>query len=222
MNKLINWLVFLVILVPGIYLALTWNQLPAKIPMHFDINGNADRFGNKQELLTIVLILPAFSLFIFFLLANIYRIDPKKYAEENRVRLKRIAFAVVIFMVALTCLIIYSASNGGSKFDVSLVLAAVGLFFAIIGNYLPNLKPNYFAGMRLPWTLENPENWRKTHALAGKLWFGGGLFLAITCLFLPAKAAMILFFAVMILLVFIPTVFSYSYYIQQKRSGPVQ
>ena len=65
MNKLINWLVFLVILVPGIYLALTWNQLPAKIPMHFDINGNADRFGNKQELLTIVLILPAFSLFIF-------------------------------------------------------------------------------------------------------------------------------------------------------------
>jgi uncharacterized membrane protein len=94
-------------------------------------------------------------------------------------------------------------------------------YFAIIGNYLPNLKPNYFAGMRLPWTLENPENWRKTHALAGKLWFGGGL-LAITCLFLPAKAAMILFFAVMILLVFIPTVFSYRFYIQQKRSGPVQ
>jgi uncharacterized membrane protein len=76
--------------------------------------------------------------------------------------------------------------------------------------------------MRLPWTLENPENWRKTHALAGKLWFGGGLLLAITCLFLPAKAAMILFFAVMILLVFIPTVFSYRFYIHQKRSGPVQ
>lgn len=187
MNKLINWLVALVILIPGIYLAFAWNSLPAKVPMHFDINGNADRYGDKSELLRTVLILPAVSLFVYFLLANIYRIDPKKYAVENRVRLKRIAFAIVCFISALTCIIIYSASHGGSKFDVSLILSAVGLLFAIIGNYLPNLKPNYFAGMRLPWTLENPENWRKTHALAGKLWFAGGLLLAVTCLFYPQK-----------------------------------
>lgn len=222
MNKLINWLVALVILIPGIYLAFAWNSLPAKVPMHFDINGNADRYGDKSELLTTVLILPAVSLFVYFLLANIYRIDPKKYAVENRERLKRIAFAIVCFLSALTCIIIYSASHGGSKFDVSLILSAVGLLFAIIGNYLPNLKPNYFAGMRLPWTLENPENWRKTHALAGKLWFGGGLLLAVTCLFLPAKAAMVLFFAVMTILVIIPTVYSYRFYNQQKKNRAIQ
>lgn len=222
MNKLLTWLVFLVILVPGIYLAISWNDLPEKIPMHFDLNGNADRYGNKQELLTMVILLPAISLFVYFLLANIYRIDPKKYAEENRVRLKRIAFALVLFLSALTCLIIHSASAGSSTFDISLVLAAVGLLFAIIGNYLPNLKPNYFAGMRLPWTLENPENWRKTHALAGKLWFAGGILLAITCLFLPARAAMVLFFTVLLILVIIPTVFSYRIYIHQKKSGPLQ
>ncbi len=222
MNKLINWLVALVILIPGIYLAFAWNGLPDKVPMHFDINGNADRYGNKTELLTTILILPAVSLFVYFLLANIYRIDPKKYAVENRVRLKRIAFAIVCFLSALTCIIIYSASHGGSKFDVSLILSAVGLLFAIIGNYLPNLKPNYFAGMRLPWTLENPENWRKTHALAGKLWFAGGILLAITCLFLPSRAAMILFFSVMVILVIIPTVYSYRFYIQHKKSGSVQ
>lgn len=222
MNKLINWLVALVILIPGIYLALAWNSLPVKVAMHFDINGNADRFGNKNELLTTILILPAVSLFVYFLLSNIYRIDPKKYAEENRVRLKRIAFAIVCFLSALNCIIIYSATHGGSKFNVSLILSAVGLLFAIIGNYLPNLKPNYFAGMRLPWTLENPENWRKTHALAGKLWFAGGLLLCITCLFLPAKVAMILFFAVLMILVIIPTVFSYRYYKHQKNSGPIQ
>jgi uncharacterized membrane protein len=222
MNKLINWLVALVILIPGIYLAFAWNSLPAKVPMHFDINGNADRYGDKSELLTTVLILPAVSLFVYFLLANIYRIDPKKYAVENRVRLKRIAFAIVCFLSALTCIIIYSASHGGSKFDVSLILSAVGLLFAIIGNYLPNLKPNYFAGMRLPWTLENPENWRKTHALAGKLWFAGGLLLAVTCLFLPAKAAMVLFFAVMTILVIIPAVYSYRFYNQQKKNRAMQ
>ncbi len=222
MNKLINWLVFLVILIPGIYLAFIWDSLPAKVAVHFDFNGNADRFGNKRELLVMVLILPAVSLFLYFLMANIYRIDPKKYAEENRVRLKRIAFAIIVFLTGITCLMIYSASHGGSKFEVNLILAAVGLLFAIIGNYLPNLKPNYFAGMRLPWTLENPENWRKTHALAGKLWFAGGLLLAFTCLFLPAKAAMVLFFIVMIILVIIPTVYSYRFYKQQKKNRTMQ
>ena len=64
MNKLINWLVALVILIPGIYLAFTWNSLPAKVPMHFDINGNTDRYGDKTELLTTILILPAVSLFV--------------------------------------------------------------------------------------------------------------------------------------------------------------
>ena len=37
------------------------------------------------------------------------------------------------------------------------------------------MKPNYFIGIRTPWTLENEETWRKTHKLGGKLWLIGGL-----------------------------------------------
>lgn len=218
MNKLLNRLVWLVILIPGIYLAFIWNKLPNEVPMHFDINGHPDRYGNKKELLITILVLPAISIFVYYLLANIYRIDPKKYAAENKDRLKRIGFAIVLFFSALTCLIIHSATSGGSTFDVSLILAAVGLLFAIIGNYLPNLKPNYFAGMRLPWTLENPDNWKKTHALAGKLWFAGGLLIAITCLFLPAKTAFVVFFTMVMVLVIIPTVYSYRLFKQQQRN----
>jgi hypothetical protein len=44
MNKLINWLVFLVILIPGYLPGLYLESVClTKIPMHFDINGNADR-----------------------------------------------------------------------------------------------------------------------------------------------------------------------------------
>ncbi|MBI5371906.1 MAG: SdpI family protein [Sphingobacteriales bacterium] len=222
MNKVLNRLLPLVILIPGIFLAFYWNSLPAEVPMHFDINGNPDRFGSKKELLVMVIALSAVSILVYLLLLNIYRIDPKKYAAENKLRLQRIGFAVTVFLSALVCFIIYSASRGGSRFDLSLILGAVGLLFAVIGNYLPNLKPNYFAGMRLPWTLENPENWRKTHALAGKLWFAGGILLAITCVFLPARAAMILFFVVVLILVIIPTIYSYQYYRQHKKSGPGQ
>ncbi|MBI3139409.1 MAG: SdpI family protein [Sphingobacteriales bacterium] len=222
MNKILNRLLPLVILIPGVFLALYWNRLPAEVPLHFDINGNPDRLGSKNELLVMVITLSAASLLVYLLVINIYRIDPKKYAAENKLRLQRIGFSLAVFLSALTCFIIYSVSRGGSRFDLNLVLSGVGLLFAVIGNYLPNLKPNYFAGMRLPWTLENPENWRKTHALAGKLWFAGGLLLAISCIFLSAKAAMIFFFAVMLVLVLIPCVYSYRYYRQQKNNNPVQ
>lgn len=120
-------------------------------------------------------------------------------------------------MTALTCFIIYSITHGGSRFDSSLILSGVGLLFAVIGNYLPNLKPNYFAGLRFPWTLENADNWRRTHALAGKMWFAGGLLLAVTCLLLPPVASAVVFLITMLVLVVIPAVYSWKIFRQQKK-----
>ncbi len=58
------------------------------------------------------------------------------------------------------------------------------VFFVVLGNFLGNLRPNYFVGIRTPWTLENPETWRATHRLGGRLMFFGGLILLIAQLFL--------------------------------------
>ena len=161
-------------------------------------------------------ILSALNIGVYFLLCNIYRIDPKKYAIENRDRLRRIAFAISVFLAAVLCLLIYSSNHGNIKFTTRLILAGVGLLFAFIGNYMHNIKPNYFAGLRLPWTLENEENWRKTHLMAGKLWFGGGLLIAVLCLLFPFTVAIASFFAVMLLLIIIPCVYSYRLYKKQK------
>lgn len=217
MNKILNRIVWPVILIPSVYLAICWNKLQDKIPLHFNIKGNADRYGNKKELLISVIILTVVSSLIYLLLKNIYRIDPKRYAAENKDRLLRIGFAVSAFMTAISCMMIYSGAHGSSGFNASLILSGVGFLFAIIGNYLPNLKPNYFAGIRLPWTLENPDNWKKTHALAGKLWFAGGLLLAVICLLLPASIAFVVFFSVTAIITIIPCVYSYRLYKEQKR-----
>ena len=221
MNKILNKIVWLIIPVPVIYLSLIWSNIPETIPLHFDLKGNADRFGNKKELIVPVIILTVISLFIYYLFKNIYRIDPKKYAAENKGRLQRIGFAVAVFMTAINCLIIYGGANRSSRFDISLVLGGVGLLFAIIGNYMPNMKPNYFAGFRLPWTLENPDNWKKTHALAARLWFAGGLLLAVFCLLAPAIIALIIFFTVTLVMIIIPVVFSYRLYKKTKMQDNI-
>jgi uncharacterized membrane protein len=212
MKKFLKLIAWILIPVPLIYLAIVWPNLPSEVPLHFNLNGTPDRYGSKTELLAAIIGLTVLNIAVYLLVTNIYRIDPKRYAAANRERLNNIAIATTIFMCGIVSLVIYAASSGSFKFHPGIVYTGVGILFAIIGNYMPNLKPNYFAGIRLPWTLEDPENWRKTHALGGKLWFAGGLLLAILCLFLPARASSIVFFSIMAIIVLIPCAYSFILY----------
>ena len=99
------------------------------------------------------------------------------------------------------------------------IFAGVGLLLCLIGNYMHTIKPNYFAGLRLPWTLNNEDNWRKTHLLAGKLWFIGGLATAILCLLVPDTVAIVLFFIATIVLVLVPVIYSYRLYRKNDQAG---
>ena len=219
MDKFFRKIVWLVIVLPAVYLALVWNKLPEKVAMHFDLKGNVDRFGSKNELIIMSSVMILMNAVVYLILTNIYRIDPKRYAAEHKSRLYRIAFAVCVFISAVLCLIIYSSTQGNIKFSTRLILSGVGLLFAFIGNYMHNLKPNYFAGFRLPWTLENEDNWRKTHLLGGKVWFVGGLVIAVICLLLPPEASMVAFFSIMLILVLIPAIYSYRLYKKQKSTS---
>ena len=78
-----------------------------------------------------------------------------------------------------------------------------------MGWYMPKIHQNYFAGFKLPWTLENVDNWNETHKVAGKIWIYGGIVQAIGTLILPSVAAFIVFIASTFIMVIIPTVFSY-------------
>ena len=210
MDKFLNRVIWLFILAPAVYLAVIWNTIPDTIAMHFNLKGNIDRFANKNELIIMTLVLTLLNAIIYLLLPQVYRIDPKRYAVENKSRLHRIAFAVSVFIAAVLCLIIYSSIHGDIKFSIRLILAGVGLLLAIVGNYIHNIKPNYFAGIRLPWTLDDDENWRKTHLLGGKLLFGGGLLIAVICLFISFPLSMI------ILVTLITCIYSYRLYKKLK------
>ena len=63
-----------IVLVPFIYLAYVWEKLPEKVPVHWNIEGQVDRYGDKSELILIPLLLP---LLIYVLFTIIPKIDPK-------------------------------------------------------------------------------------------------------------------------------------------------
>ena len=217
MDKFLKWIIWLFVIAPAVYLAIIWNTIPETIAVHFDLKGKVDRYGNKNELLTMTLILTLLNAAIYLLLPQVYRIDPKRYAVENTSRLHRIAFAVSIFIAAVLCLLIYSSLYENIEFSTRFILAGVGLLLAVVGNYIYNIKPNYLAGIRLPWTLSNDDNWKKTHLLGGKLLFAGGLVIAVICLFTPFLFSMIMLFTILFLIILVTCIYSYNLY--KKLNG---
>ena len=45
----------------------------------------------------------------------------------------------------------------------------IGILFFVMGAIMPRLKPNWFMGIRTPWTLSNETVWIKTHRMGGIL-----------------------------------------------------
>lgn len=217
MKRALSIIIWILFFVPAVYLAFNWSLLPDKIPMQYGFDGEVNRYGSRNELVVLVGILTIVNIGVYLLLCNVHKIDPKRYASANRDRMIRLATIVSVFITAILCFIVLSSVNQSVKPRVEIILAAIGILFCFLGNYMHNIKPNYFAGIRLPWTLENEENWRLTHILAGKLWFAGGLVIAIIALALPAKMAFIIFFIVLATLVLVPAVYSYKLYRRSSK-----
>jgi uncharacterized membrane protein len=204
-----NLLLALVLLaIPFGYAAYVYPSLPDTIPIHFNIKGEADGFGGKDSIFLVPGIMAATGLFTFFLLNNIKNFDPKRYQVADDGLFKKLALALVAFLSLLALIITFSSTNHTINIT-KLLLPFIGLSFSAMGWYMPKIHQNYFAGFKLPWTLENEANWNATHKVAGTVWLFGGWFQAIATITLSSKPGFICFLIATAIMVIIPTIFSY-------------
>lgn len=204
MEKIKKEIPFITIaLLPFAYLAYIWNRLPEKVPMHWNASGEIDDYGNKSELLFMLLLVVGLPYLIFLVIPHI---DPKQKLQNMGNKLNNLRLILSLFMSALAIFILYSVQQETS--NPGFILAIVGLLFAFLGNYFKTIKPNYFIGIRTPWTLESEEVWKKTHLLGGKMWFAGGLVMALTFV-LPEPLNIYTFLGITAVITVIPIVYSY-------------
>jgi uncharacterized membrane protein len=222
MKKVKIWLLqSSVSLIPGIYLMSIWNSLPEIIPTHFNGQFEADRFGSKTEILTVTLIMALISVLVSLLILNIDKIDPKKQYRGTNNLLVWLSWTIVVFISVLLCIIVYATAHyahdkPGSHIS-KYIIALVALLFAAMGLILKNLKPNYFIGIRTPWTLEDEDNWRKTHLLGAKIWLYGGLIAFILVILSPGSYAHLILIFTAVPMALIPIGYSYHLFsIKQK------
>lgn len=216
MNKFFKLIIWPIILIPFAYLAITYNQLPAQLAMQFDLTGTPTRFGSKNELWIFLLIITMVSLAVYFLLPAAYKIDPKKSSVRNKPALHRMALVISIFLAVISCMIISTALQGNIRPNIRFVFGTMGLMWCLLGNYMYNLKPNNIAGMRLPWTLNDEDNWKRTHWMAAKLWFAGGFFTFLLALFAPVTIMIVAAVVIAIVTTVIPAVYSYQLHTKRK------
>jgi len=199
---------------PFIYLAYTWNELPDEVPLHWNIKGEIDRYGDKSELAAISLLLPLITYLIFLVVP---KIDPKNKLNKMGNKLHTIKFLLTTFMSVLALFIIFSAKNQ-SFANSNYIVLLIGVLFILLGNYFKTIKPNYFIGIRTPWTLENETIWKETHKLGGKLWFIGGILIVILSLILEKSQAFTIFMVITGLITIVPIVFSYLMFKKERKS----
>lgn len=206
--------IILIILIPFIYLAFIWNVLPEQVPIHWNANGEIDGWGSKATLLIIPFILPVL---IYVILSLVPKIDPKQKIEATSKKFYNIKLLLTLFMSVLALFILYS-SKSQSFTNPNIIIMLIGLLYVILGNYMKTIKTNYFIGIRTPWTLENDIVWKKTHKLAGKYWFIGGLLVILLGFILEPKPNMVSFIIITTIITIIPVVYSYVIFKQLKTN----
>jgi uncharacterized membrane protein len=215
-ERIIQLILVLSALVPPIFLMLTWENIPDTIPVHYDHQMRPDRFGSKNSLIWMSLIFSGISFLLYVLFRNIHRFDPKRLNKPSS-NFPMLAAVIVFFLSVMSMMIILSASKNSGLME-NLLFPFLGLLFAIIGHFMRKIQPNYFAGIRIPWTLNDDENWKSTHELAGKLWFYSGLVFAAISLLIPFRFILVLFIAMMVIIILIPAIHSYKFF-KRKTAG---
>ena len=205
------------VIVVGFLLGLVLSgQLPSRIPIHWGLGGTVDGYADP---VLAVWLLPAIALGLFLILSNLRRLDPMR---ANYVQFEgtigRFTLAIIIFLMALHILILIN----GLGWDVNvprILLVLVGILFASLGNELGRLRPNSFAGIRVPWTLTNEDVWRQSHRVGGRIMVLSGLVIALMSLVAPLT----ILFWVILLVTFAMTAgmigYSYYYALQKRQAG---
>lgn len=192
---------------------LLWDRFPAQMAVHWGLDGQPD--GWAAPLIAIVG-LPVMMAALNVLCMLLTWKDPGNQGR-NRKPLKLVLWIVPV--ISNLCSYLMYGLALGMDFSVSnIMVGAMGLMFAVIGNFMPKMKQNSTMGIKIPWTYSSEENWNATHRFAGKLWVVGGIVIALSAL-LPDNWGMTVMLVGLLALAVIPSVYSYRYYKRQKAEG---
>lgn len=202
------------ILIVATIIGLSWFTLPIlPDPMvtHFNASGLPDGFMPKELFAAFMSGLSVLLLVIFL---GVPRLDPLKKNIDLFSKafdyFKMTFFVFILYVYSLTIFYnLYPFIN-----LVQYMAPGFGILLFSTGILIQHAKPNWFIGIRTPWTLSNEKVWYKTHYWSS-LGFKLSGIMATVGFFFPAHAIILLIGPILITVIFS---LAYSYYIFPKDS----
>ena len=191
-------------------------HLPPTVATHWNLRGVADGFSSR---LMAVSIMPLVIIAMTGVFNVLPRLDPRRANYSKFIGTYwLIANAVILFILIGHGMIVATGLGYPVKIGRTMPIG-VGLLFIVLGNYLTRVEPNWFVGIRTPWTLSSDTVWRKTHRTGGWLMVLGGIVIA-ACAFFPPRAFLPLFIAAVLIMAVIPIVQSYVLWKREQHDRP--
>lgn len=205
-----KWIPVLIVLIAVVASAIVYPQLPERVPTHWsrtgEITGWSSRFWGAW-------MMPLVLAGTWLLMRILPHIDPRGDNYANfRGSYETIIIAVMLLLLGAHVLVLESATGRAISFE-RLVPAGVGLMFIVMGAVLPRLHPNWFVGIRTPWTLSSDLSWRETHRVGGYLFIAVGAITLLAAVVVPALTFKILLGTALMMVVFL---FAYSYIVWKR------
>lgn len=193
-------------------------QLPGRVPIHWNFAGEVDGWGTP---LMASLFVPAIATGVYLLILayDWGGLDFKAARAMSPSTTRQVRILVLLLLAGTHGFILWNSLRGGvaSPRGLNLILS---LFFVLLGNLMPRLEPNAWAGIRIPPTLENREVWKRTHRMCGKWLVVAGL-VGIPTSLLPERIAN----GLLLPLILIPLLAAviYAYWVRHKMDdGRIQ
>lgn len=221
-NKLIWIFTFLPLIVTVVALYF----LPDTIPMHYDLNGNINRWGSKYEELVFPMIILVTTL-LWKLMIKYYE-KKASQASESNAKIEAVGNVKILYVVTLGTIILfnimcYTFLYGAWKAaDINATTAVIdfnkiisfvlGLFFIAIGNFLPRSKRNSMLGVRTSWSMANDRSWYLSNKYGGIIFVVSGICIITESLLFKGPTAIFVMLGIIILAAILAVSVSYLVY----------
>ena len=210
-----KWIPLLIVVAAFLATAVVYQSLPATIPTHWSVEGQANGWSSR---IWGAWMIPFFLLGMWAMFRFLPAIDPRgrNYAKFGGA-FEGIMISLMLFALGLHLIVLRAAL--GYPVEMRRVLPiGVGVLFIVIGNLLPRARPNWFIGLRTPWTLSSDRVWEKTHRFGGRIFVVGGVLMILAALF-SAQWAHVVLFAVVLLCSAGAFIYSYLEWKREQRAA---
>lgn len=215
--KQIRYAIAIVLLLTIAITLITYPHLPGVVASHWNSAGEVDGYLPKMTGLALV---PLLAIGLSALFVLLPRLDPLR---DNYRKFEDYYEGFILVFAAFLCLIQIQIILWGLGVRVSQNLVmpvSIGILFIYIGFLIEHAEPNWFVGIRTPWTLSSERVWKKTHTLGGKLFKVAGLLSCAGALF--SGYAFLFILVPVIAVAGYTVVYSYMEFKKERESGALE